>query len=99
MQMENVSIDVLKAVSHARGNKANETRTDDLIIGSRVYSGKTGDFSIRTRNGLMLKNPKGQSVVDVSRHIRNTLGLRCAASYLRNRGYSVEGASWILLQK
>jgi hypothetical protein len=32
-----------------------------------------------------------------ARHIARTLGVRCAAKYLRNRGVSVEGARWVLL--
>jgi hypothetical protein len=32
-----------------------------------------------------------------ARHIARTLGVQCAAKYLRNRGVSVEGARWVLL--
>jgi hypothetical protein len=36
---------------------------------------------------------------DTARHIRRTLGTRCAAGYLRNRGVSLEAALFILLNK
>lgn len=31
--------------------------------------------------------------------IAKTLGIRRAAGYLRNRGWSLEGALWVLLRK
>lgn len=30
--------------------------------------------------------------------IRRSLGVRCAAGYLRNRGWSVEAARWVLFR-
>lgn len=32
-----------------------------------------------------------------ARHIKRTLGARYAAGYLRKRGWSLEGALWVLL--
>ncbi len=31
--------------------------------------------------------------------IRKTLGVRCAASYMRRRGYSLEAALWLLVYR
>jgi hypothetical protein len=31
-------------------------------------------------------------------HLRRTLGIRCAAGYLRNRGWSIETALYVLLR-
>lgn len=30
-------------------------------------------------------------------HIKRTLGIRAAAGYMRNRGYSCEAALWVLV--
>lgn len=35
----------------------------------------------------------------VALQIKKSLGLKRAAGYLRNRGYSVEAAVWILLRR
>ena len=34
-----------------------------------------------------------------AKEIGKTLGIRRAAGYLRNRGWSLEGALWVLLRK
>lgn len=34
-----------------------------------------------------------------ARMLRKQLGTRCAAGYLRNRGWSLDAALWILLGK
>ena len=31
--------------------------------------------------------------------IRRSLGVRCAAGYLRNRGWTVEAAKWVLFRR
>lgn len=32
-----------------------------------------------------------------ARHIARTLGIRQAAGYMRNQGFSIEAARWVLL--
>ncbi len=34
-----------------------------------------------------------------AKHIARTLGMKCAAAYMRNRGWSLEAACWTLLRK
>lgn len=49
-----------------------------------------------TRNGLQTADARGTSTIDRARHLKRTLGVKAAASYLRNRGWSVEAAVAIL---
>lgn len=44
-------------------------------------------------------NKQGKSVQEQARTIKKSLGTFTAARYLAKRGYSVEGAMWVLLGK
>lgn len=44
------------------------------------------------------KNGNDQSFIEQSRAVMANLGIRAAAGMLRNKGYSVEAALWILLK-
>ncbi len=39
------------------------------------------------------------SVLDRAKHIKRTLGIRRAAVYMKNKGFSVEAAAFILATK
>ena len=42
-------------------------------------------------------NKQGRTVITQARSIKKSLGVSVAAKYLKNNGFSVEGALWILL--
>jgi hypothetical protein len=44
----------------------------------------------------MIKNARQ---IEKALFLKRILGTRCAAGYLRNRGYSIDGALWILCRK
>ena len=52
-----------------------------------------------TVNGLQTSDARGISVIDRARVLKRTLGVKAAASYLRNRGWSVEAAAAILSRR
>lgn len=47
-------------------------------------------------NIKVFKNGKSQSTIENARLLAKNLSIRCAAGYLRNRGFSVEAAIYIL---
>jgi hypothetical protein len=62
----------------------------------RVFSNTElipGTFSA---NGLQRFDKRGVSVIQRARGIAKTLGVRCAAVYMRDRGWSVEAAAWAI---
>lgn len=52
-----------------------------------------------TPNALQTHDARGVSCIDRARHLKRTLGVKAAAAYLRNRGWSVEAASAILARR
>lgn len=51
--------------------------------------------------GIILGPNAQKNLGDISkaRKLQSQLGTRCAAGYLRNRGWTLEAAIWILLRK
>jgi hypothetical protein len=43
------------------------------------------------------KNGSSESTIEIAVRLKEQLGIKCAAGYLRNKGWSVEGALFVLL--
>jgi hypothetical protein len=44
-------------------------------------------------------NSIGRTPIEQARSIQKSLGVKFAAGYLRNRGFSLDAALWVLFQK
>lgn len=73
-----------------------DSRTAAVAVMAMPPVSLTGTW---TRNGLQVSDARGVSCIDRARHLKRTLGIKAAAAYLRNRGWSVEAASAILARR
>lgn len=54
------------------------------------------EFGGNVKVNKMYVNKNGKSMIEQARFISRTLGVQCAAKYLKNRGWSIESVLWIL---